>query len=132
MALGCQAESPERVLRICAEHPYRRRQASRSAAVNSVSVSDNPSSSPALALYPRTDQEFSDRFATEDACSAYLERLRWGKQFCCPKCESPKGWRNCDWALGLRRMRSQSIGDFGHSLRSHADSPSELVYCSLV
>jgi hypothetical protein len=73
--------------------------------VDSVAVSDNVSSSPALPQYPRTDQEFSDRFANEDDCSAYLERLRWGKGFCCPKCESPKGWRTATghWACSSRQ-----------------------------
>lgn len=36
--------------------------------------------------YPSNWIEFQDWFATEDSCTAYLERLRWSKGFCCPSC----------------------------------------------
>ena len=36
--------------------------------------------------YPSNLIEFQDWFATEDSCTAYLERLRWPKGFCCPSC----------------------------------------------
>ena len=36
--------------------------------------------------YPSNWIEFQDWFATEDSCTAYLERLRWPKEFCCPSC----------------------------------------------
>lgn len=36
--------------------------------------------------YPRTWGQFLDRFATQDACQAYLERLRWPQGFICPQC----------------------------------------------
>src|SRR6185437_16590818 len=39
---------------------------------------------PAVHDYPRTWSEFLDRFATEEACLAYLENLRWPKGFVCP------------------------------------------------
>lgn len=38
--------------------------------------------------YPRTMQEFDDRFPNEDACQAYVLRLRWPDGFVCPKCQS--------------------------------------------
>jgi len=38
--------------------------------------------------YPQTWNEFLDWFSTEDDCLAYLERLRWGSGFVCPKCGS--------------------------------------------
>src|SRR5215216_2424713 len=38
--------------------------------------------------YPQTWNEFLDWFSTEDDCLAYLERLRWGNGFVCPKCAS--------------------------------------------
>lgn len=37
--------------------------------------------------YPRTVEEFEHRFATEDACRAYLEALRWPDGFRCPACQ---------------------------------------------
>jgi len=36
--------------------------------------------------YPRTWSQFLDWFATEEACLAYLERLRWPTGFVCPHC----------------------------------------------
>jgi transposase-like protein len=36
--------------------------------------------------YPRNWNEFLDRFASEEACLTYLERLRWPSGFACPSC----------------------------------------------
>lgn len=36
--------------------------------------------------YPQSWNEFLDWFATEEACLAYLERLRWPDGFVCPAC----------------------------------------------
>ena len=36
--------------------------------------------------YPQTWNEFLDWFGTEEACLAYLERLRWSNGFVCPSC----------------------------------------------
>jgi transposase-like protein len=44
--------------------------------------------------YPRTWPELQRRFAEEDACLAYLERLRWPAGFRCPACGHPEGWRS--------------------------------------
>ena len=38
--------------------------------------------------YPRTWSEFLDWFSSDEACSAYLERLRWPSGFVCPSCGS--------------------------------------------
>jgi len=43
--------------------------------------------------YPATFLEFQERFATEESCRAYLERLRWPEGFACPACASVGGWR---------------------------------------
>ena len=43
--------------------------------------------------YPRTLQECTEWFATEDACIDYIEQLRWGQGFVCPSCGGRKGWR---------------------------------------
>jgi transposase-like protein len=42
--------------------------------------------------YPRTLAEFERRFATPEACRAYLVQLRWPKGFRCPKCGGTKAW----------------------------------------
>ena len=36
--------------------------------------------------YPRTWNEFLDWFGSEEACLAYLEKLRWPRGFVCPEC----------------------------------------------
>src|SRR5271165_4576524 len=43
---------------------------------------------PANPDYPHTWNEFLDRFSSEEACAAYLERLRWPHGFVCPNCGS--------------------------------------------
>ena len=43
---------------------------------------------PANPDYPRTWGEFLDRFSSEEACAAYLERLRWPSGFVCLECGS--------------------------------------------
>jgi hypothetical protein len=42
--------------------------------------------------YPRTLAEFEARFATDEACRAYLEQLRWGNGFHCPQCHGTRAW----------------------------------------
>jgi transposase-like protein len=42
--------------------------------------------------YPRTLAEFEERFATEDACRAYLVKMRWPTGFRCPRCDVSGGW----------------------------------------
>lgn len=42
--------------------------------------------------YPRTVTEFERRFATAEACRAYLVQLRWPDGFRCPKCGAGKAW----------------------------------------
>ena len=42
--------------------------------------------------YPRTLGEFERRFATVEACRAYLVELRWPDGFRCPKCGGAKAW----------------------------------------
>lgn len=43
--------------------------------------------------YPRTVLDFSERFHTEAACRAYLERLRWPAGVRCPRCPPAKVWQ---------------------------------------
>ena len=42
--------------------------------------------------YPRTLAEFERRFASAEACRAYLAQLRWPEGFRCPKCGGAKAW----------------------------------------
>ena len=42
--------------------------------------------------YPRNWPEFQRLFGSEDACLAYLERLRWPDGFRCPACGGADAW----------------------------------------
>src|SRR5713226_2303888 len=42
--------------------------------------------------YPRNLAELEADFGTEEACRAYLTRLRWPTGFRCPRCGSGKAW----------------------------------------
>jgi transposase-like protein len=42
--------------------------------------------------YPRNLTEFEANFGSEEACRAYLARLRWPLGFRCPRCGSGKSW----------------------------------------
>ena len=53
--------------------------------------------------YPRTVQEFEDRFATEEACRDYVARLRWPDGFRCPRCGQRAVWRT---GRGLFRCKT--------------------------
>jgi transposase-like protein len=63
--------------------------------------------------YPRTLKEFEERFATEQACRSYLEKLRWPTGFCCPRCQGRRAVRirailmQC---YGCRRQTSVTAG----------------------
>src|SRR3984885_2692684 len=46
----------------------------------------------AVEEYPRNLAELEADFGTEEACRAYLTRLRWPGGFLCPRCESGKAW----------------------------------------
>jgi hypothetical protein len=43
--------------------------------------------------HPRTWSEFQRLLADEQACLAYLERLRWPEGFRCPACDSTDAWK---------------------------------------
>jgi len=46
--------------------------------------------------YPNNISEFEERFATEDACRAYLFKLRWPDGFVCPCCRNNKVWQQAN------------------------------------
>ena len=43
--------------------------------------------------YPRSLMELEAKLSTEEACRAYLARLRWPTGFRCSRCGSDKAWR---------------------------------------
>src|SRR5437879_13753317 len=42
--------------------------------------------------YPRNLTELESNFSTEEACRAYLVRLRWPDGFRCPRCGHGRSW----------------------------------------
>lgn len=59
--------------------------------------------------YPRTWSEFLDRFSTEEACLAFVERLRWPEGFVCPACGAgEKPYRASRLRLMCRSCRHQT------------------------
>ena len=70
--------------------------------------------------YPGTWQAFESWFADDDACRAYLERLRWPHGFCCPSCAATTAWRTKTglWmCTSCQRQTSVTAGTIFH--RSH-------------
>jgi transposase-like protein len=64
--------------------------------------------------YPRNWNEFLDRFATEEACLAYLERLRWATGFVCPRCgHTAEAYRATRTRLMCRACQHQSTVSAG-------------------
>jgi hypothetical protein len=42
--------------------------------------------------YPRSQQEFDTLFCSEEACRAFVEKLRWPRKFVCPRCRCRSAW----------------------------------------
>ncbi len=64
--------------------------------------------------YPRTYREFVEMFSDEEACSAYLERLRWPGGFVCPNCGSAATpWRQTRNRLVCSACRHQASTTVG-------------------
>lgn len=63
--------------------------------------------------YPLTFEQFLEWFPTEEACTAYLEWIRWPDGFVCPGCGGGNAWRT-DRGLwhcqGCQRQSSATAG----------------------
>jgi transposase-like protein len=72
--------------------------------------------------YPRTFDELLDWFPDDQACLTYLERVRWGDDFVCPRCGAAgggwwavrRGMRKCAFC---RRETSVTAGTIFHGSR---------------
>ena len=70
--------------------------------------------------YPETLLEFEEWFRTEEACRAYLVKLRWPDGFRCPRCGHGQAWEARRGLLHCRSCRadaSVTAGTIFH--RSH-------------
>ena len=78
--------------------------------------------------YPRTLAELEANFSTEEACRAYLYRLRWPDGFRCPKCGHGKAW-----PIGIRLfqcvawLRKADLCDCWQHLSGYPDAPEHMV-----
>jgi len=71
--------------------------------------------------YPRTLPEFQRFFGDEQACLAYLERLRWPDGFRCPACGGAEAWKTNRglWVCrGCERQSSVTAGTIFASTRT--------------
>lgn len=70
--------------------------------------------------YPRTLLEFERRFATDEACAAYLARVRWPEGFRCAHCTSARSWttaRGLIVCASCQRQVSVTAGTLLHRSR---------------
>jgi len=59
--------------------------------------------------YPRTDREFVKMFPDEEACTMYVEQLRWPRGFSCPACGTASTpWRQSRSRLVCAACRHQA------------------------
>lgn len=67
--------------------------------------------------FPKTIIEFREAFATEEACRAYVAKLRWPNGFVCPCCQETKMWkmeRAIFWCRNCRYQASLTAGTLFH------------------
>lgn len=58
--------------------------------------------------YPRTIQEFDQWFPSEEACAAYIAKLRWHGGFICPACGGNKSWSTARQLLQCTTCQRQT------------------------
>jgi ribosomal protein L37AE/L43A len=71
--------------------------------------------------YPRSLQELTERFATQDACVQYLVALRWPDGFVCPRCQGRNAWQTSRGLWHCRecgRQSSVTSGTVLHGVRT--------------
>lgn len=71
--------------------------------------------------YPATWQAFEEWFVDEDACRAYLAKLRWPDGFVCPNCCAGDAWETASgrWmCVACGRQTSVTAGTIFHRTRT--------------
>lgn len=67
--------------------------------------------------FPKNLVEFTERFATNEACASYLAEVRWPDGFACPACKNRKGWptnRKTYFCVSCRHQTSLTAGTIFH------------------
>lgn len=88
--------------------------------------------SSAVEDYPRTLSEFDARFATEEACRAYLVHVRWPDGFRCPRCGLTGAWRvrTVLWqCAGCGRQTSVTAGTIFQDTRTPLTTWFRAMWC---
>jgi transposase-like protein len=70
--------------------------------------------------FPPDLMSFTQRFASDQACAAYLMAWRWPAGFVCPACGGNKGWptaRGTIFCAACRRQTSLTAGTILHNTR---------------
>lgn len=82
--------------------------------------------------YPRTLGEFEARFATEEACRAFLAQARWPEGFRCPRCGAATAWpvRTVLWqCAGCGRQTSVTAGTIFQDTRTPLSTWFRAMWC---
>src|SRR5438132_11140486 len=81
--------------------------------------------------YPRNLAELEADFGTEEACRAYLTRLRWPTGFRCPRCGSGKAWpvRDLWQCAGCGRQTSVTAGTVFQDTRTPLTTWFRAMWC---
>jgi transposase-like protein/ribosomal protein L37AE/L43A len=82
--------------------------------------------------YPRTLGEFEARFATEEACRAFLVQARWPEGFRCPRCGAATAWpvRTVLWqCAGCGRQTSVTAGTIFQDTRTPLSTWFRAMWC---
>lgn len=58
--------------------------------------------------FPRTIIEFTNRFASDEACAEYIRDLRWPDGFICPSCGSREGWLTSRKTISCASCKKQT------------------------
>ena len=88
--------------------------------------------SAAVEDYPRTLGEFDARFATEQACRAFLVQARWPEGFRCPRCGAATAWpvRTVLWqCAGCGRQTSVTAGTIFQDTRTPLSTWFRAMWC---
>jgi len=67
--------------------------------------------------FPKNLVEFTERFATDEACASYLAKVRWPTGVVCPRCGGRKGWttsRRTFFCTGCAHQTSLTAGTIFH------------------
>src|ERR1019366_10055641 len=77
--------------------------------------------------YPRNINELEARFSSEEACRAYMFRLRWPEGFRCPRCGGSKAWPFRSVRLECGDCGHQTSVDRGDDLPGHPQASGAVV-----